>query len=229
MIKSTHHGPIINDLFTKELTKHFFHQVQTFPDANLSIAWTGLQAKDHITRNLPDVPFCKTIQCGMDLMAKTDSVPLTFMFADIDGNIGMQSSGAYPDRGFNRTSRILPGWTGEFEWKGMVKPGDKPWVINPERGWLATTNNAITSRNSRSGVGAEVPSFSGRQIRAEQMLEEMVKEKSGEITEEDFIKMFDDTIDVHAEFMTPYLIRIARDNIRNNNFILDQDKVSKSI
>jgi len=63
------------------------------------------------------------------------------MVADDRGNIGWWHPGRLPIRPKRWDERLpLPG-TGNAEWRGFLKPSQRPHVINPKRGWLANWNN----------------------------------------------------------------------------------------
>jgi penicillin amidase len=63
------------------------------------------------------------------------------MVADDRGNIGWWHPGRLPIRPKRWDERLpLPG-TGNAEWRGFLKPSQRPHVINPDQGWLANWNN----------------------------------------------------------------------------------------
>jgi penicillin G amidase len=63
------------------------------------------------------------------------------MVADDQGNIGWWHPGRLPIRPKRWDERLpLPG-TGQAEWRGFLRPSQRPHVINPDRGWLANWNN----------------------------------------------------------------------------------------
>ena len=63
------------------------------------------------------------------------------MVADDQGNIGWWHPGRLPIRPKRWDERLpLPG-TGSAEWRGFLRPSQRPHVINPDQGWLANWNN----------------------------------------------------------------------------------------
>ena len=63
------------------------------------------------------------------------------MVADDQGNIGWWHPGRLPIRPKRWDERLpLPG-TGNAEWRGFLRPSQRPHVINPDQGWLANWNN----------------------------------------------------------------------------------------
>ncbi|MGR2751320.1 penicillin acylase family protein [Agromyces arachidis] len=65
------------------------------------------------------------------------------VYADVDGNIGYQAPGRIPVRAAGDGTLPMPGWTSANGWTGLVDFGDLPSVLNPDRGYLVTANNAV--------------------------------------------------------------------------------------
>jgi penicillin G amidase len=87
------------------------------------------------------------------------------MVADDRGNIGWWHPGRLPIRPKRWDERLpLPG-TGSAEWRGFLKPTQRPQVINPERGWLANWNN-MPSAGWTHGDAPSTERTAGRMHRA---------------------------------------------------------------
>ncbi|MEM9233486.1 MAG: penicillin acylase family protein, partial [Pseudomonadota bacterium] len=72
------------------------------------------------------------------------------VYADIEGNIGLQMSAKIPRRiqmnGWNG-QRLALGWVGEGEWNGFVPFDELAYVYNPPKGWIADSNGrAVTDK-----------------------------------------------------------------------------------
>jgi penicillin amidase len=65
------------------------------------------------------------------------------IYADVDGNIGYQFTGTVPIRTKGTGVVPVPGWTGEYDWKGTIPFDDLPRVFNPEQGFIATANHRM--------------------------------------------------------------------------------------
>jgi penicillin amidase len=65
------------------------------------------------------------------------------VYADVDGNIGYQFTGTVPIRAKGSGVAPVPGWTGEYEWKGTIPFDDLPSTFNPEHGFVATANHRM--------------------------------------------------------------------------------------
>ena len=60
--------------------------------------------------------------------------PLNMLFADRDGNIGYQLAGRVPIRRGDCPDVPKPGWTGEFEWDGVIPYDELPLVLTIREG-----------------------------------------------------------------------------------------------
>lgn len=67
-----------------------------------------------------------------------------FVFADRDGNIGVQMAARIPVRrrvnGWNG-QRLARGWLGEGAWDGYAPFDDLPYIFNPAQGYVADANS----------------------------------------------------------------------------------------
>jgi penicillin amidase len=67
----------------------------------------------------------------------------SWVFADVQGNIGYRSPCEVPVRDGWKGTFPVPGWMRRYEWQGFVPKEALPSSDNPRRGWLATANNQI--------------------------------------------------------------------------------------
>ncbi|WP_394552567.1 penicillin acylase family protein [Agromyces sp. MMS24-JH15] len=65
------------------------------------------------------------------------------LYADTAGSIGYQAPGDIPIRLTGDGTVPLPGWTSANGWRGAVDFGAMPAILNPERGYIVTANNAV--------------------------------------------------------------------------------------
>ena len=87
------------------------------------------------------------------------------MLADDQGNIAWYHPGRLPIRPKRWDERLpLPG-TGNAEWRGFLKPSQRPHVVNPDQGWLANWNN-MPSVGWTVGDAPATERISGRLHRA---------------------------------------------------------------
>jgi penicillin amidase len=74
-----------------------------------------------------------------------------WIYADVDGNIGYQMTGAVPVRRSGNGLLPTPGWTDEGEWVRYLDFEELPWTLNPPEGFIVTANNRV--------IGPEYPYF----------------------------------------------------------------------
>ena len=73
--------------------------------------------------------------------------------ADAEGNIGFLAVGSYPKRKQKKNGNtISAGWTDENDWIGLVQPREKPYIINPEKGFIVHANGPVSSENVKIPV-----------------------------------------------------------------------------
>lgn len=187
VLKFTHRGPIISG----------FRNVN---DAQLSMRWTGYDTSDEIRS------VCLLNRAGgwADFRSAINtfkSVSQNIIYADVDGNIGLNTAGGIAIRKGNG-SYIRNGETDSSDWKGLVPFEQLPYSFNPEKGYVSSANNRT--------VGEDYPYYisSGfilpyRINRIRQMLDG--QEVFGL---EDFKRMILDQHSNYAELLTPFILRL---------------------
>ena len=71
------------------------------------------------------------------------AVAQNIIFADVDGNIGIQLSASVPQR-ITDGYTIFPGDTSLYDWTGFIPFDSLPREYNPERGYIVSANNKST-------------------------------------------------------------------------------------
>lgn len=129
-----------------------------------------------------------------------------FVYADVDGNIGYQAAGLSPVRPNWSGLLPVPGWTGEYEWKGWFSLDDLPHAFNPDNGFLATANNDVLPPGEKRPIGYDW-SNPARINRIREVLTS--REKFG-VT--DFEKLQHDAVAWNAEQLVPLLSLLKSDD-----------------
>jgi penicillin amidase len=149
-VRSTRHGPIISDSYGG-LADFGERAGVALPEAYaIALRWTALEpsyifpAILKVNRAQNWQEFRRALQ-GFTIAAQN------FVYADIEGNIGYQSSGNLPIRAGGKGVIPIPGWTDDYEWTGYIPFEEMPFSFNPPAGYLVTANNAI--------IGADYPYF----------------------------------------------------------------------
>ncbi len=128
-----------------------------------------------------------------------------WVYADVDGNIGYQMTGAVPVRRSGVGLLPTPGWTDEGKWERYLDFEELPWALNPPEGFIVTANNRV--------VGPEYPHFITDNwelpYRAER-IREMI-DSGGPFTVDDVRRMQMDTLDVFARWAKELAAHAAGD------------------
>ncbi len=127
----TRHGPVISDFTEPAAT-----------DEILALRWTALD----LSQDFPAVYGVNRARDWNEFLHSLShqSAPtLNYVYADREGNIGYSLCGKVPLRPHSPSLIPLPGWSGEFDWKGYIPFSALPRLYNPPEGIIATANNAI--------------------------------------------------------------------------------------
>lgn len=139
-VRETHLGPIINDNHYDAETG----EISGFNDENpMAFRWTAYE-RSTILKSVLMLNRASNWNEFHEALRYWDSPAQNVIYADIQGNIGYQTPGNVPIRAEGHTG-ILPvdGSTDKYEWLGYVPYEYLPSVLNPERGFIATANQAL--------------------------------------------------------------------------------------
>lgn len=136
--------------------------------------------------------------------AKLFAVPAqNLIYADTEGNIGYQAPGRIPIRAHGQGRWPVPGWTDRYDWQGFIDFDELPHVLNPERGYIVTANNAV--------VGPSYPHLLTKdwsQGYRSHRITELI-EGSGKLSVRDMTRIQMDTRNPNAAALAPHLLRAA--------------------
>jgi penicillin amidase len=134
----TRHGPVINS-----------SKMDT--DEVLSMGWTAREVKDETLKGLSILNRAGSVMEAREGGKYGGIYTLNMVYADVYGNIGYQLIGGIPIREKGTSSLQgkfpVPGWSGEYEWKGFIPSDRLPGIINPPTHFIATANNKIVGDN----------------------------------------------------------------------------------
>lgn len=139
-VRETHLGPIINDYQIDEETG----EILGFNNENpLALRWTSLDPGTTMEAILR-LNRATNWDEFREALSYWDSPAQNFVYADVEGNIGYQTPGRVPVRAAEHSGMLpVDGSTDAFEWLGFVPYEYLPSVYNPERGYIATANQAL--------------------------------------------------------------------------------------
>lgn len=126
-VRNSIHGPIISDV------------VET---GKACISYCSISLEENqIVNSFLKLDTAKNWDEFVEAVQLITAPPLNISYADNSGNIGMWVTGKVPIRGKGKGQMPAPGWTGEFDWVGSVPVHEMPHALNPECGYIISTNN----------------------------------------------------------------------------------------
>jgi len=186
-IRLTKRGPVVSDIFPKLKTNRV-----------LSLRWAPFETIQ------PNIPLDKLLyaRSAAELRASLKDlnlVMLNYVFADVDGNIGWQTSGKLPIRvqKDGTLPHVVSG--GDDNWKGWIPFEEMPHAVNPDKGWLGTSNH-YTPPSDYPYYYSSHASASFRYRRLKQLLD-----TPGLKTPEDHWRYQRDTLNLMAKTITPIM------------------------
>jgi penicillin amidase len=138
-VKITRHGPIISELIPGETRQ-------------VALRWT---LYDGLHMPFFDVDTAQNWDEFRKAFSQLDAPGQNVVYADVDGNIGYQTTGYVPIRASGDGSLPVSGADDAHEWTSYI-PFDKlPSIYNPESGVIATANGRITPDGYPYSIGVE--------------------------------------------------------------------------
>jgi penicillin amidase len=163
------------------------------PHTALAMRWNALDPSDELTALL-GVDRAGSWPEFRAALRGVRAPEQNWIYADVDGNIGYQMSGAVPVRRSGTGLLPTPGWTDEGRWERYLDFEELPWTLNPPEGFIVTANNRV--------IGAEYPNLIttswAMPYRAER-IRELIAARSA-LTADDVRRMQLDTLDVFARW-----------------------------
>ena len=137
----TRHGPILTPVLKEQ-------------KAQLALRWSALDGSRTLeavlglgrARNFSEFRAAAALFVGATLSA---------CYADVDGHIGYQLVGRLPDRKAGDGRLPVPGWSGEYDWRGLRPADDNPFLLDPPGGVVLNANNRPVDRATETGWEGE--------------------------------------------------------------------------
>jgi penicillin amidase len=220
-VARTNHGPLVS------------HMVGQFKDSRpLSLAWAS-EDSPALIRSLILLNRANDWDEFRAALGGWDGPNLSFVYADVDGNIGYQAAGRIPIRA-PRGQGIMPepGWSGESEWQRYIPFEELPRAFNPPKGFIVTANQKLIGDDYPYRIGHEWAD-PYRAIRIDQLLSD-----NRQVTIDDSQQIQGDTYHLPAESLRQYLKAVEPANdlerkalaeVESWNLRCDPEEVGASI
>ncbi len=151
--RETHLGPIINDNQIDEETGEILGFNNEDP---IALRWTAYEPS-RLVEAILLLNTASNWEEFRDALRLWNVPAQNFVYADVEGNIGYQAPGQVPVRpAGNNGKSPLDGATDESEWLGFVPFELLPSIYNPERGWIATANQALVPQEYYDYLASEL-------------------------------------------------------------------------
>jgi penicillin amidase len=137
----TRHGPILTPVLKEQ-------------KAQLALKWSALEGSRTVeavlgmgrARSFTEFRAAAALFVGATLSA---------CYADVDGHIGYVLVGRLPDRKAGDGRMPVPGWSGEYEWRGLRSADENPFLFDPPGGVVLNANNRPVDRATETGWEGE--------------------------------------------------------------------------
>ncbi len=193
-VRETIHGPILNDV------------VSDLADAPSLYAfrWTALAETDGLMGAFLKLDVASTFDEFRAALRAYVAPAQNFVYADVDGNIGLQIPGRIPIRpGTDDGTRPVDGSTGDHDWTGYIPYAELPALYNPPDGLIITANNDPVDASYPYHLGTEWDS-GWRATRIREMLDAAVA--AGGVTQDDLARIQVDARLLRADAVIPALV-----------------------
>ena len=192
----TCHGPIISPVVGEEIP--------------LALRWTALQP-GNLLGSVIQYDQARNWEEFRAALADWDAPPHNFVYADVHGNIGYLQAGKVPirARGFGQVP--VPGWSGEYEWRGYLSLDELPQAYNPESGWLATANHLVVDEAYPHFLSSDLEN----PCRARRLVDLVTAQDS--LTTSDFARFQLDTYSDQARRFVQHLLQIEPDTAQERD------------
>lgn len=145
-VRITRHGPLVSELIPRTDARE--------PIEPLALRWTALEP-GRLHSAVLAINRARDWDEFRAALADWTVPPQNFVYADVAGHIGYALGGALPIRAQGDGQLPVPGWTGEWEWTGIIPPAENPHALDPSEGLVATANNRIVEDDSAHPVIGE--------------------------------------------------------------------------
>jgi penicillin G amidase len=140
-VRSTPYGPVISDLgLVKKVGESLGGKAVANGQA-ASLKWTGLEPGDTTLDAFIGFNYAKNWSDFKDAMRVYVGPTQSFVYADVDGNIGYFAPGKIPIRDWD--GRLPASAAKGQDWKGYRDFNELPSVLNPREGFIVTANNKV--------------------------------------------------------------------------------------
>ncbi len=233
-VRITRHGPILTSIPQPTSTingNSTSHNEKETTELPLALRWVGLE-QCNIISSIQKINHATNWQEFRNALRDWDVPPQNVIYADREGNIGYVMAGAIPMRAKGQSLLPSPGWTGEYEWTGLIPFEELPQTYNPEQHFIVTANNRVVDDNYPYYITHEwLNGYRAQRIR------DLLTSKN-KLTLADMATIQADQYALPAVEIVPHILRIqstnssekgVQDILRSWDFVLAPDSAGAAI
>jgi penicillin G amidase len=140
-VRFTSYGPVISDLGIVKKVGESLGGKAVGDGQAVSLKWTGLEPGDTTLDAFIGFNYAQNWNDFKDAMRVYFGPTQSFVYADVDGNIGYFAPGKIPIRDWD--GRLPASAAKGQDWKGYRDFNELPSVLNPREGFIVTANNKV--------------------------------------------------------------------------------------
>ncbi|MFP4636948.1 MAG: penicillin acylase family protein [Spirochaetaceae bacterium] len=216
-VRETRHGPLITDLESNAQFREFNvgpprFSAEALAPTELSLQWTALEP-NRTMESVHRLNRASDFEEFREAVSRFDVPAQNFLYADVDGNIGYQAPGRIPIRRKGSGRLPAPGWTDEYRWEGYIPFEELPYVLNPEKDYIATANNPVVPPDAYPHFIAEEFNHGYRARR----IVDLIEQAPGEIDADYVAAMQGDTYSISAAEILPHVLDLEPEGLPDSS------------
>ncbi len=130
--------------------------LETGDDQLLVMQWAGFELPvEEMVENAMALNRAHNFDGFRRAASQVGPLSVNWSYSDREGNIGYVLSTAIPRRREQTAFSLLDATNPAHGWDGFVAPEERPYALNPARGWLANANNHPLGNE----MGESIPGF----------------------------------------------------------------------
>lgn len=203
-VRYTRNGIVASDAM---VDAEEFYLGDNLPDPMAVVyAWTALEPVRSI-RAVLEVNRAQNWDEFVEALQYFDAGKQNWLYADVEGNIGMITPGKVPIRAGGDGTLPVPGWNDEFIWTSYIPYEELPHTLNPKKGFIVTANNPQVAADDYPYL---LNVFHDRGQRAE-LVTNLLSEKPNSLTVEEAMAIHTSNGSISAQEVIPYLASLSFD------------------
>lgn len=199
-VRESHHGPVISDL-GRAFLRPGLTSGAAIAGENQAVAvrWTGLDPQDVTLDAWLGINRARNAAEFREALRSFVAPMQNFVYADLDGNIGLFAPGWVPRRNWN--GRLPASASQGHEWAGYLPFERLPQVENPREGFISSANNRVLPHG-----GPDISTFTTEVFRAQRIRELILATPRASL--QDMARWQGDTYSIIAREMRPGLLAL---------------------